>query len=79
MVFPKNKKEWVAKPILEKSFAFITNLVDEMKECHESNLKLPKQKAPVHIPRNIATVPKPQKEEVIKKHMSRMVKKKSKK
>lgn len=78
VVFPKNRKQWLAKPILEsKSFAFVKELVDEMKECHESNLKLPKQRTPAHIPTNIATLTKPPKEEVIKKHMSRMVKKKN--
>lgn len=80
VVFPKNRKAWVAKPVFEKkSFAFVKELVDEMKECHESDLKLPKQKAPAHIPRNIATEPKPPKDEVIKMYMSRMVKKNSKK
>jgi len=47
-----------------------------MKECHESDKKLPKHEVPSRIPSNIANVPKPPKEEVIKMHISRMVKKK---
>ena len=75
VIFPKTKKAWVAQPVFEKSFAFVKELVDEMKECHESDLKLPKQKAPAHIPRKIVTEPKPPKDEIIKMHKSRMVKK----
>lgn len=60
----------------KKSFAFVKELVDEMKERHESDKKLPKHKIPSRIPSNIATVPKPPKKEVIKMHISRMVKKK---
>jgi len=60
----------------KKSFAFVKELVAEMKECHESDKKLPKHEVPSRIPSNIANVPKPPKEEVIKMHISRMVKKK---
>jgi len=77
VVFPKNRKTWVAKPILEdKSYTFVTELMDEVIECHEAGTKAPKLRTPAHIPKNIATVQRPPKEEVIKQHISRMVKKK---
>lgn len=76
VVFPKNRKTWVAKPILEKkSFTFVKELIDEVRECKS---KLQRQKTPAKIPKNIATVPRPPKEEVIKMHISRIVKKKHK-
>lgn len=76
VVFPKNRKAWVAKPIMEKkSFGFVEELVNELQECHVSQISLPQITVPASIPTNIASIEKPPKEDVIKAHMSRMTKK----
>ena len=72
VLFPKGRKKWVAKPVVEaKSYGFVTEL---MKDA----LLLKKNKVQVHsltparIPKNIATTPRPCKDEVIKAHKTRM-------
>ena len=76
VVFPKNRKAWVAKPIMEKkSFGFVKELVDEIQECYTSKISLPQIPVPASIPKNIASIDQPPKEDVIKAHMSRMTKK----
>ena len=50
--------------------------MDQVVEYHEGKTKAPKPRTPAHIPKNIATVQRPPKKEVIKQHISRMVKKK---
>ncbi|XP_031549029.1 uncharacterized protein LOC116286622 [Actinia tenebrosa] len=80
VVFPKTRKTWVAKPVLtQKSYSFVNIMVDEIAECHKNKKTLPKIQVPEHIPKNIATVKRPPKEEVVKKHISRMIKKKKEK
>ena len=70
VVFPKGQKNWVAKPIKEeKNYAYRLNMIDNV-------LQAKREGAPVVIPtrcqrQNIASVPRPPKEEVIQKHMCR--------
>jgi len=68
----------VAKPILEKkSYEFVTKLMDEISEYQEMGGKKANPTVePAHIPKNIATTERPPKEDVIRWHMSRMLKKK---
>jgi hypothetical protein len=79
VVFPKNRKTWVAKPILQKkSYKFVTNLMDVVLECHETG-ETNAIRVSEHIPKNIASIKRPPKEDVIKQHISRMGKKVKKK
>ena len=74
LVFPKHTKEWVAKPILEKTTR------DHLKPMLDAIIDRKKQKpharsatlaTPAFIPKNIASKPRPPRAEVITKHMSR--------
>ena len=73
LVFPKHTKEWVAKPVLEKK----SN--DHLKPMLDAIIDRKKQKpqersatlTATHIPKNIASKPRPPRAEVIAKHTSR--------
>lgn len=74
LVFPKHTKEWVAKPILEKTTR------DHLKPMLDAIIDRKKQKprersatlaTPAFIPKNIASKPRPPRAEVIAKHTSR--------
>ena len=73
IVFPKHTKEWVAKPILEKTNRdHLSPMLDAI--IARKNQKPQDRSAPPavpHIPRNIASKPRPAKEEVITKYTSR--------
>ena len=75
VVFPKGRNRWVAKPILEdKSYSFVADLMaattvfkaDEATQTATQKVKLPK---------NIAKVERPPKEQVVQSHISRLNKK----
>ena len=73
LVFPKHTEEWVAKPVLEKK----SN--DHLKPMLDAIIDRKKQKpqersAPItatHIPKNIASKPRPPRADVIARHTSR--------
>ena len=72
VVFPKQTKEWVAKPIMEKTREHLKPILDsivarKLKDAADRSATLT---AP-HIPCNIATKPRPAKADVIAKHISR--------
>ena len=73
VVFPKRTKEWIAKPIMEKTTRdHLKSMLDaiverKMQDAAERTAAL---MAP-HIPRNIASTPRPAKADVIAKHTSR--------
>ena len=73
VVFPKRSKEWVAKPIMEKTtrdhLQPMLDAIVERKNQDASN-RSATLTAP-HIPRNIASTPRPDKAEVIARHTSR--------
>ena len=73
VVFPKNTKEWVAKPIFEKTINYhlkpILNAIVERK-CLKPQERSATVTAP-HIPENIARKPRPPKADVIANHTSR--------
>ena len=73
IVFPKHTKEWVAKPTLEKTNRdHLSPMLDAI--IARKNQKPQDRSAPPavpHIPRNIASKPRPAKEEVITKHLSK--------
>ena len=70
LVFPKGRKDWVAKPVLNnKSYEFVNDLMydvvtSKLEKRHHS-LVLPQ-----NIPRNIAPKPRPEKSVVISRHKS---------
>ena len=67
VVFPKGKKKWVAKPIMEeKSYSFVQELMKEVLVCR-NNGKKTKSTKPATIPKNIASFPLPSKDEIITK------------
>ena len=73
IVFPKHTKEWVAKPVMEKTTR------DHLKPMLDAVVARKKQKkqersskiTTTHIPKNIASKPRPSKDDVIAKHTSR--------
>ena len=73
VVFPKHTKEWVAKPILEKTnrdhLRPMLNAIIARKNQKPHERSAPP--AAPHIPQNIASKPRPAKDEVIAKHTSR--------
>jgi len=76
LVFPKHTKEWVAKPIREKtSRDYLNPILDTIvdrkrKKPHERSAILT---AP-HIPKNITTKPRPPRADVITKLTTRFSK-----
>ena len=71
VVFPKGRKDWVSKPVLnDKSYEFVNDLmydaVTSKLEKHHDSLLLPQ-----NIPRNIAPKPRPEKSVLISRHKSR--------
>ena len=73
VVFPKRSKEWVAKPIMEKTTRdHLKPMLDEIVE--RKNQDAANRSATLtapHILRNIASTPRPDKAEVIARHTSR--------
>ena len=72
VVFPKQTKEWVAKPIMEKTREHLKPILDSIvaRKLQDAADRSATLTAP-HIPRNIATKPRPAKADVIAKHTSR--------
>lgn len=73
VVFPKRSKEWIAKPIMEKTTRdHVRPLLDAIVErkCQDVAERSATLTAP-HIPRNIACTPRPDKANVIARHTSR--------
>ena len=73
IVFSKRTKEWVAKPIMEKTTReHLKPIVDAIVERKMQNAaeRSARVTAP-HIPPNIASTPRPPKADVIAKHRSR--------
>lgn len=75
VVFPKGRKKWVVKPVLErKSFAFVQQLMEGVL-LFKDDKSQQTSTIPGSIPKNIAPTPRPSKDEVVAAHMSRMGKK----
>jgi len=70
VVFPNRStcKEWVAKPIIEKT---IKDLLQPMLDAIVERKNQDAANTEPHIPRNIASTPRPDKAEVIARHTSR--------
>ena len=73
VVFPKRSKEWIAKPIMEKTTRdHVRPLLDAIVErkCQDTAERSATLTAP-HIPRNFACTPRSDKANVIARHTSR--------
>ena len=74
MAFPKGRKAWIAKPILEaKDYTHLTHMMEDVIQFRLGDKKLDiiDYDTPSTIPHNIATIERPPKEDVIAKHTSR--------
>ena len=73
VVFPKRSKEWITKPIMEKTTRdHVRPLVDAIvaRKCQDAAERSATLTAP-HIPRNIACTPRPDKAHVIARYTTR--------
>ena len=71
-VFPKGTKDWVAKPIAEpKSYEWHHRLTKQVVLVRLGQLEVEDVPLPAHIPQNIAGTDRPEKELLVKKHLSR--------
>ena len=76
LVFPKGKKKWVAKPVkMAKSFSYVLDLMEDIFSINNDNIDDKdttddEYNKIVHasIPKNIAPIPRPSREEVITEH-----------
>ena len=72
VVCPKQRKNWVAKPINEKkSFGYIDGMMESVIKLGEGEII---DYRPAIQKRCIASTPKPLKQDVIDKHKSRLFK-----
>ena len=72
VVYPKGRKDWVAKPITEtKSYNYLAPMVHKVIEARLSDPSAPPVVQPPQHPGNIAPIPRPPKHDIIAKHKSR--------
>ena len=73
VVYPKGRKDWVAKPITNaKSYDYIAPMMRKVIEARCSDTSAPTAvQPPAQHPRNIAPVPRPPKHDIVAKHQSR--------
>ena len=74
VVYPKGRKDWVAKPITEvKSYDYIAAMLTKVVEARHNDMTIPTEelKPSSQLPPNIADVPQPPKQDVISKHRTR--------
>ena len=83
LVFPKGQKKWVAKPVkTRKSYSFVEDLMeavfsfeDTKTDDKDTTDDEDNTTTPASIPKNIAPIPRPSREEIITAHKTRMGKK----
>ena len=83
LVFPKRQKKWVAKPVkTRKSYSFVEDLMeavfsfeDTKTDDKDTTDDEDNTTTPASIPKNIAPIPRPSREEIITAHKTRMGKK----
>ena len=74
IMFPKGRKSWVVKPILEgKDYTCLCHIMEEIVQLRldEHQQELFDYDKPDFIPQNIASIDQPPKQEVITQHTSR--------
>ena len=73
-MFPKGRKQWIARPVLEgKNYKHLLIMMDDVIRLRlkDDRQDLQEYTLPDSIPRNIASIPKPSKEEVVQAHITR--------
>ena len=74
-VYPKGMKDWVVKPVFEKkSKQHVRDMMHRVLESRATGEDIEEVEVP-DLPRNIAPVPRPPKEELLARHASRFGKK----
>ena len=72
LVFPKVRKTWVVKPIMEeKDYKYLDVLMENVLKCKRPKKNPKKKSKKIKKSKNIATKEKPDKETAIKEHISR--------
>ena len=74
IVFPKGRKSWIAKPILEaKDYTHLTHIMEDVIQFRldDKTHDMIDYDTPSTIPCNIATIDRPPKEDIILRHKSR--------
>ena len=72
LVFPKVRKTWVVKPIMEeKDYKYLDVLMENVLKCMRPRKNSKKKSKKIKKSKNIATKEKPDKETAIKEHISR--------
>jgi len=77
IVFPKGRKRWVVKKVLEdKDYSYLHGLLDDVIEFRQHPDRLDAQtfEVPDNIPKNIAHTEKPPKQQVVDAHITRFTK-----
>ena len=75
IVFRKGRKQWVARPLLEEKnhdhlFTMMEDVI-QLRQHDDDRQDIQEYSIPDSIPKNIATVPKPDKEDVVHAHITR--------
>ena len=74
-VYPKGMKDWVVKPVFKKkSKQHVRDMMHWVLESRATGEDIEEVEVP-DLPRNIAPVPRPPKEELLARHASRFGKK----
>jgi hypothetical protein len=72
VVYPKSRKDWIAKPIFENmSYEHVYDMIQNVLYLQTGLVTSEWESKQKDKPSNIARVPKPIKEEVVLKHVSR--------
>ena len=72
VVYPKRSKEWIAKPVMEKTTRdHLKPMLDAVIQRKQQDPEERSTLVAPHIPRNIAATPRPDKADVIARHTSR--------
>ena len=69
--YRKSNKNWVVRPIKEKkTYNYLCDMMEDvLRRCKDRTSAY--QQVPAHIPRNIAPLPQPSKNDLIKQHRTR--------
>jgi hypothetical protein len=72
VVFPKGRKTWVAKPVLEKkSFDYVFDMLFDLVDVRLQGEKVSSVTLPTNFCRSIAPEARPEKSVVVNRHISR--------
>ena len=73
-MFPKGRKRWIARPLLEsKKYDHLLTMMGDVIQLRlqDNRQDIQEYNVPDSIPKNIASTPKPAKEDTIQAHITR--------